>query len=695
MARRKTERDEELSKRPKIQEQLTSLYKDIKQGYIDQRSRVNDSMDYWDAYNCVLNDRQVYNGNAKFYVPLIRDAIDARKTRYANQLFPQTGRYVMVTTANGDPPTAIMSLLEYYVRRAKLRTRLVEPLCVQGDVEGQYTVYTGWREATKHIVVRHKKEAHKSDGVEFPELGEYDTVEEETEYRDAGPYFEIVPDADLCVLPATVDSIDDALREGGSVTIQRRWTKATIRRMADDGDFVKSVADQIIDAMGRKDADERADTPKEAADAAGIKGGSKGRYTLGYETWTMLKVDGERRLCRVYFGGENLVLGCKLCPYWNDKVPLLSAPVEKVANVFKGQAPAKAVIDFQVSANDAFNEGEDTAHFSAMPIVLTDPEKNPRSETMVLNLAAVWLCDPNSTEFAKFPTMWKDAVERIKAARDQVFQTLGVNASMIPQQSNRAKKNQAEINQEQQVDLLTTSVQVTTIEDEILTPLLSLWADYDHQFRETPVTTEAFGELGIRAEMESIEPIRMDTDISFRWFGVESQRNAAQIQQQIAMIATLMKMPPQFMQGFRINGAPLIRQLAENTFGPRLGPLVVEDLSKQMGVDPQLENEIMLEGFEAHVHPGDNDPEHLEAHMAALQDGDLHGTIKSHIQQHMMQLQQKAAAMQGAMPGGAPGGGGGPQPGAQPGQPRVKGPPGSIHPDAMPAAGGIGAPRKT
>jgi len=49
--------------------------------------------------------------------------------------------------------------------------------------------------------------------------------------------------------------------------------------------------------------------------------------------------------------------------------------------------------------------------------------------------------------------------------------------------------------------------------------------------------------------------------------------------------------------------------------------------------------------------------------------------------------------MQGGPPGG---GGGGPQAGSQP-QPgrNVKGPPGAINADRLPAAGAVGMPRKT
>ena len=94
----------------------------------------------------------------------------------------------------------------------------------------------------------------------------------------------------------------------------------------------------------------------------------------------------------------------------------------------------------------------------------------------------------------------------------------------------------------------------------------------------------------------------------------------------------------------------------------------------------------------------DKDPEHIQAHVQLLQQvGDEHGVIRAHILRHQQQMQMKVQAQAQAMQGGPPGGGGGgPQAGSQP-QPgrNVKGPPGAINADRLPAAGAVGMPRKT
>ena len=693
----KTKRSDELGKKKAIRDAFLKVLNRVDAGVTDQQQRADQIKDAWDAYDCVYNDKMFYNGNSQVYIPLIADAVDARVTRFSNQLFPVSQRYVEVTSENPDLPQAIAALLEHYVRRANLQTDVIPALLTAGDVEGQYSLYAGW-ETRERTLVYKKSKPVMVDGFEHDELGEVEDVEEE-DVEEGSPTAEIILDSDLIILPATALSVDDALEQGGSVTVIRRWGKAKIKKLIAEGEIIKDAGEALVDAMNAAGKDpemSRHDTGKRLASHAGIK--AKGDFATVYEVWTKLEVDGEHRLCRGYGGGEDQILGVKLNPYWCDKCPVISAPVNKRAKGVKGIAPVRKVLDLQYLANDYLNEGADTGHFSAMPIVMTDPEKNPRVSSMVLGLASIWETSPNDTKFAEFPELWKDALGRVMVIQQQIFQSLGVNPSMIPQSSGKPgqKRNQAEIAMEAQVDILTTAAAVTIVEVGVLTPLLQRWAEYDHQFRDAPMTVRMFGEMGMRAMMQDIEPIQINRRFEFRWFGVESARNAAQVQQQIGMLNVLKEVPPQLYQGYRLDMGPIMAQLVENTFGPRLAPLLFVSMKDDLGVDPEIENQMLEHGFDTPVHPGDNDPQHMQVHMQLMQMGDPHGVIRVHLQKHQAQMQMKAQAAQMQQQGGGPGGGGGPQPGASPGQPHAaKQPPGAIHQDRMPSAGAMGMPRKT
>lgn len=686
----------------KLKEKLLDLQADIEKGFVDQGQRSDDQIDYWDAYNCILGGGQAYSGNAQIYVPIIHNAVNARATRFVNQLFPKGGRYVEVVSTDGEEPHAITALLEHYVRKAKLRTEVAFPLVVNGDIEGQYNIYVSWSSLERHVVWKEKKPL-EVEGAEL--LGEDEEIEEivEETITDEHPVVEVIPDADILILPVTCNSVPEALELGGSVTIIRRWTKAQIRQMIDDDEIDEEDGEALIEEMGSVEQQieqNHQNLAKAHADAAGIR--AKGKVCLGYETWTKLKVDGEKRLCVVKYGSSKMILSAKLNPYWSDRCPLISAPVKKVAGVVKGVSQVEPCCKMQYAANDAVNEGMDSATYSLLPIIMTDPLKNPKTNTMILDLAAVWETSPNDTKFATFPQLYKEAFEIVSACEGQVNKTLGVNSSMIPQSSGKpgAKQNQAEVAQQQQVDLLTTADAVTVLEESVFTEILERFAEMDAQFRDDDITVKTYGYMGMRASMEKIPPLQLGKRYSFVWYGVEQARNAAQIQQQIALLNVIRGVPPQLLPGRRINMVPAIEHAVAAAFGPRLAPLVFEDISKQFTYDATLENEILSEGHVWPVSPLDNDAQHIEVHVAAVKaNQDKAGTIKQHIAYHRIaQIQKAQQQMQPpGSPGtpGQPGVAGTPKPGGQVAGPRQnKGPNGMIAPDRMPAAGATTPPRR-
>src|SRR5258707_876490 len=78
VAQTTADRKENLAKRPAIRRKLMEIFSFVEQGFTDQVDRSNDQMDYWDIYNCKLNNNQFYSGNSKIYVPIVHNAIEAR-----------------------------------------------------------------------------------------------------------------------------------------------------------------------------------------------------------------------------------------------------------------------------------------------------------------------------------------------------------------------------------------------------------------------------------------------------------------------------------------------------------------------------------------------------------------------------------------------------------------------------------------
>jgi len=308
---------------------------------------------------------------------------------------------------------------------------------------------------------------------------------------------------------------------------------------------------------------------------------------------------------------------------------------------------------------------------------------------MVLAVGAIWETSPNDTQFAKMPSVWADAFQAIAAAKAEIAEALSVNPAAITQVTSTKKRNQAEIANEQQVDILTTADSVTVLEQGILTPMLNMFAELDHQYRDEATLVNAYGELGVKASMVQIPPIRMETGFYFKWFGVEAARTAQQVQMQIGSVNVIKSIPPQMYQGWKINMVPVMQAMFENLYGARVAAQVFTDMSEELSLDAEFENSLLTKGTMLPVHLLDNDAEHIKIHQQAFQEmGDPTGAIRAHLWHHdqqlkakqQMQLAQQMQQMQGQPQAGA----GGARPGALPARGRAaQQPAGAIHQDQL------------
>lgn len=686
-------RDEELSGRKRVDDQLYDLYNSVKKGFEDQNGRAQKTKDYWDIYNCLITNKIFYSGKQKVYPAYVHNAINARVTRFTNQIFPSSGRHVECVSSDGTAPNAEIALAEYYIRKSNLRA-LMPSILTNAHVEGQFNLYVDWQERKRYVTYKTKRPVQINvKGIDVPSDEEIEDIEEEC-ITDAFPSVEIISDVDICVIPTNAASLEDAIACGGSVTVLRRWSKTKIQEMIDRKAIDKSKGKALLYEMTRGEQTASEDIAKTHLRAAGIYGDGSQKYALVCETWSNINLEkGMKRLCKSYFGGSEMILSCKRNPYWSDNIPILSAALERMDGAFKGVSLVQTVAGMQYLAVTYTNLAADSALYSMVPIIMSDPQANPRADTMKLAPGAVWLTNPASTQFAQFPQLWKDGFDLIGAIKAEIFQTLSVNPSQITQ-GTRKKQSQAEVAQEQQIDILSTANVVTVVEESVLTPLLQRFIELDHQFRDRDLLVREFGPLGRTANMEEVPPIQMDKRYNFRWFGVESARSAQQMQQQIAGINVIKGLPPQLTPGYKLDLTAAATQWVSNLFGPVIGPLTFKSMKSELSIPPTEENEMLTEGIYVEVHPMDDHQEHLAAHKQAYDSiGDSSGELAVHMMKHDLALQSQLQAQQAAlapkgvpgMPGGAgPGVAGSPRPGAQPIPPRGgQQPPGMISQDRL------------
>ena len=672
-----------------IYEQCSKFYDPIKKAYKNRIGADDKIEEYWKIYNAEPDDNQGYQGNSDCYVPVVRDAINARTRRALKQNFPVRYKHVDAVGTDGERPYAALALIEHYIRTTKLKSTC-RSLFVSGDVTGQWNIYVDWLSTIRHITPMIRRNPDVGEGLIDP-TDEIE-VEEDQEILTEGPDVVDFPTEDLVVLPPTCNDIEKAWLVG----LKLRMSKDQVERMVDEGIFILPDGSEIAEWIDNRKTKERVNPPNNRADEAGIKTEGTNKYALIFEVTARLEFEENKKsLAYIYFAGDNDIIGIIKAPQWGQKRPIISAPVDRISGSFFGKSKIEPVKWMQWNLNDFWNMGQDSAMYSLLPIVMTDPEKNPNYAMMVYGLAAVWPVDPKSTSFASFPQLWKESIQMCGSMKAQIHESLDVNELMMgsPQ---KGRKNAGAAGSQQQEQSVAILDHAERFEEEILNPLVERFFEYDTQFRDEDVTVLTMGEIGQKSKMQTIPPMQWGERYYFQWSGTDYVLNMQRMQQQIATMNVLRGIPPQQLNGRRVDIAPVLEGLVDNVFGSEMGSRILIDDRQKFTVPADIEDEMLVNFMRPEVHGADNDVEHIQHHqMTGQRTGDLTGAIRTHIESHMQQLQKKRQEQMASMqpppgqpgvPGGAgPGVAGSPRPGAQPQGPRLmQQPAGAIHPDQMP-----------
>src|SRR5580765_7095717 len=667
------------------------LYPKIAKCYENKQTQMDNIQDYWNIYQASPDENQQYSGNSLCYIPAVRDCINARIKRTIAQLFPANYKHVDAVGPTGDTPFAQMSLLEHYIRKCGLKDVIRADL-LAGDVTGQWNLYIDWTKSTRRVteVIKRPPTLTSADGQisveDITAEDEYDI--ESKEVIDEGP--DIVPFAteDMVFYPPTCNSVEEAT----ATCIRLRMSKEKLEQLVDEGVFIGVTAKEVIDRIAQPSGKEKYVPPKKRTQDAGVRTEGTYKYALIYEVHTNLDLgNGYEEPAYIYYAGPNEILGIIRNPFWGGKRPILSAPIERIQGSAYGVSKIEPVKYLQWNLNDYFNMGQDSAQYALLPIVMTDPLVQPNYQSMVMGLAAVWLANPNSTKFATFPPLWKDAMQLCAGIKQQIQESMDVNEAMLGKapQGRKNQAQQAAASQSQETNIVDHAKRY---EEVILNPLLERIFELDRQFRTKDLTIATMGEVGTEKRLQEIPPQAFGERYFFRWSGTSFQMGMQRIQQMIAWMNVMRGIPPQQLNGRRLDITPILEYGTGQIFGVEVAPKILIDERNLFHVEPSEENLMMHNGLPAKLHPADDDARHIQEHQqGAVLTGDPQGLFRAHIQAHqqaMQAKQQKAMGQQQpgqqGVPGGqGPGVAGTPRPGAQPGQPRPQQPPGAIHPDQM------------
>ncbi|MES2730019.1 MAG: hypothetical protein V4621_08015 [Pseudomonadota bacterium] len=662
-----------------LQVKCAELYTQVVTGFREEKKNQNESIEEcWDIYNCALGDNQQYDGDSQVYEPIVHDALEARRKRFTGMTFPNVGNNLEVISEQGDVPQATMSVLQRYIKDTNLRS-VASTLYLNGDIEGQWSVMPGWRKKERRITRKVQKSIPGTSE-------EYSDVQQEV-IVDEGPEVTVIAAQDLWVFPPTVSDIQDA----EVVAVSLRLTMDAVDDYVKDGTFLKNSVDVMTTDSGE---DNSIWAAKARTAEAGIRMKAGQKFVLVYMVFTRLKIEGRKRPAIVYLAGPDNVLGIILNPYWNQKIPVISEPVDKVAGSFWGKSKVQTVAPLQYQLNDINNMGMDSAMYSLMPVVMTDPLKNPQYSSMVMAMAAIWPTNPNDTQIVSMPPLYQHALTLKQAIKGQIMESMEVNEVMLGA-APAGRKNAQSIGAQNAEAMATIGDVVKRFELGIMNRLMEWFYDLDLQFRDDDLAVLVDGAHGVQSIVEKIPPQQVGYRYWFKWLGADKAMGAQNNQQLISWMNVLRGLPPQVLNGRRLDLGPMIDFLNEAICGPTMAQNVLIDERHRISIPPDMENEFMINNIPAIVCPLDNDVEHIQVHQQGAQiTGDPTGQFRLHIQDHITAIQEKQSkppaqgypGIPGGVsgPGGPPGVAGTPRPGAVPEGPRAgQNPPGAIHADQM------------
>jgi hypothetical protein len=663
-------------------QEASALYPIIQKAFENKSGQYSTIEENWNIYNTIADENAQYAGFTDVFNPIVRDAVNTRVRRRLMQLFPANEIHVGAITEDRTP-FAHMALIEHYIRHTQLKEVVRQDL-IAGDVTGQWCLLVGWETEEFSItkLVRKHPITTTDDDVEIENPSEdYEDVEEE-EYIQEGPTVEPFPVNDFVIIPPTANRVSRKTK----VAIKLRLSKEAVEELIEKGWLTAKDAESLL-----KKWDLHKDVRKERTEDAGVKVDGTDKYALIYMVWMNLTLDGEKkRPALVFFTGPNEIGGIIKNPNWSGRPDVICNAADKIGGSFYGRAKMESVKKLQYLANDTLAMGSDSTKYSLMPITMTDPLKNPNYASMTLGLGAVWATDPNSTKFQTFPQLWEGAVAFVEYLKKQIWESMDVNESQMGRAAGGRKNNQQMALMAQEAGIPITD-DARRYEQVMLEPLMEYFLEMDLQHRHKEITIQQKGEIGVRASLEIIKPQQLSQRVYIQWLGTEYQMSMQRLQQQIALLNVARGIPPAQLNGRRLDVTPALEKAFSLLFGAEVAPRILIDERDLYTVDPEQENELMLNGFSVEVHPIDDDPKHMAIHQkAARESGDPGGNLRAHMARHMLAMFKKAQAaspmqQRGSpgVPGGAgPGVAGSPRQGALTAVPRpVQNPPGAVHAD--------------
>lgn len=633
----------------------TDLPKLVRKTMDDRTGLEQEWMEAFRMWNVEKDENNYYKGNARLYIPEVRKNIESQARQQTESSFPNDDYLGCIPGKGGtfEGADLQLQLRKWQIEQSGLQWKM-HVFNRQKAMFGTSAAFAPWRKDTRKIWMSAK------DGNRIkPKFQEVDIFN--------GPDFEVVSMFNWFAL----NPLQWQFQNFGC--FENKWIdRFELKKRDKEGEIHDrfELEQKYGDAFGKDELARFIETI-EASELVISKDGYTGEVRLPTkddlsntrllhtQVYCFMELpeacledeDPEQPIPMVVDIYNTNHIGCiKRNKFFHQQAPYVASwYIPPNANEFYGSGIPKATKYMQHEINTKAEQGMDSATMALCPITVIDPAKIGNMDEFLVEPMAKWFADPAGVKMLQIPDTTPIAYQAISQLRAQMQDFSDRTPSLPSQFSGKSRTAyQAEIVSNAQ------SIDVKSFQrfDELLVfnPLMEQWESLTDQNIEDKQILYMFGNQFNKAKKVLVLKNKLLGKYLYRWKASSITQNRQILARQlIDFLKVLATSPPAMIAQLNINFGEIGRMLWREGFAiPNYEK--VFGLPYQESTDPAVEFDMLKEGMEISVSPGDDDAGHKKRHDVDLKSPDLDKDQKAdlmkHIAQHLEQEQKKAQALQ-------------------------------------------------
>lgn len=657
---KKTVWDINFAEKAKIRNRVSEFFTKKVEAIREERDELERKwLEFFYMWNVQKDGNSLYNGRANLYIPEVRKNVESQARALTEAAFPNDDFLTCVPGKIGTNEGAEIQLnvRKHQIKQAQLRMKY-HVFARQEALYGTSPVFVPWRKEARKLWMSAKSEKGiKPKRTEIEIYNGPDFVVQDIfrwyALNSKNPDFQ----EDGCFYIDLIDRFELLAREKSG----NLWGRHELERAGGEHLRAKNELEKYV----------------ERVEASGLLLENQGY--VGEASFRRKENDPSSKMMvtRIYtnielpeaclpdedpdvpipvvidiYDGKHV--GCiKRNGFFHQKAPyVVGKYIQPNPGEFYAQGIPWAIQYMQHEINSKAEQAMDSATLALNPLAFIDPAFAGNQTDYMVEPGGVWFVNPQGVKLAALPDVSQVGYAAISQLSGQMAVYSDRTPALPPQLMGKSRTaTQSEIvNTAVNVDL--KSFQMNN-ELAVLEPLMEMWESLTDQNIEDKQILLLSGSDFQKARRVLVHKNKMLGKYVYEWRASSITQNRAILANQlINFMKVYATLPPEDKARAGVRLDEMIKILYREGFAlPHMDR--VFGLPSSQSTDPATEHEMLLEGIEISVSPGDDDQSHQKAHDEFMADPKLSeeqkAVLVAHIARHQAALEMKARAAQMAL----------------------------------------------